>query len=198
MALPFSQACENNKQVILSVLKRHFTSTGKVIEIASGTGQHAEYFAQHLPHLRWQSTDILSGVEYLDQRLAAAKLNNLPPAKDFNVTQTLFQHDAVDYVFSANSLHIMPASAVTHFFRHIKTLLKIDGVLCVYGPFKYAGEFTTPSNADFDLWLKHNNSLSGVRDFETVCTLAGDAGLELVEDNPLPANNQLLVWKKVR
>lgn len=193
MTLPFSQACENNKNVILSVLQRHFKAPGDVIEIAGGTGQHAQYFAQHLPHLHWQSTDIPSNVESLNRRLRTA---SLPAALKFDVTQTQFDHPAVDYIFSANSLHIMPASAVTHFFRHIKTLLKEGGLLCVYGPFKYKGAFTSPSNANFDLWLKHNNPLSGIRDFETICVLAKDAGLQLLEDNAMPANNQLLVWKK--
>ncbi len=193
MTLPFSQSCENNKQFILNVIERHFNAPGKLIEIAGGTGQHAEFFAAALPHLQWQSTDIPSNVDFLNQRLLAA---NLPSALQFDVTQERFEHPQVDYVFSANSLHIMPATAVVEFFRHMKTLLKKEGMLCVYGPFKYAGNFTSPSNANFDLWLKGNNPLSGIRDFETVCELATQAGLELLEDNAMPANNQLLVWKK--
>lgn len=197
MTLPISQACENNKNFILEILTRHFKDTGKVLEIAGGTGQHAEFFAEHLPHLHWQSTDIPSNVENLNQRLSLAKLSNLPLALEFDVTQTSLAHDAVDYMFSANSLHIMPASAVVHFFRHVKSLLKVNGLLCVYGPFKYDGEFTSPSNANFDLWLKGNNPLSGIRDFEAVNALAASAGLKLLEDNAMPANNQLLVWQKI-
>ncbi len=101
-----------------------------------------------------------------------------------------------DAVFTANSLHIMPASAVVEFFRHLNSVIEDGGLLCIYGPFKYGGDFTTPSNAQFDLWLKSRNPLSGVRDFEWVNQLASEAGLTLLEDNPMPANNQLLVWKR--
>ena len=152
---------------------------------------------QNFPHLHWQSTDIPSNVETLNQRLSLTSLSNLPLALEFDVTQANLEHDAVDYMFSANSLHIMPASAVVHFFRHVKSLLNVNALLCVYGPFKYDGEFTSPSNANFDLWLKGNNHLSGIRDFEAVNALASEAGLKLLEDNAMPANNQLLVWKKI-
>ena len=195
MTLPFSQSCENNKKFILEVLSRHLKAPGNLIEIAGGTGQHAEFFSAALPHIHWQSSDIPSNTQVLNQRLVAA---DLPPALDFDVTQERFEYPQVDYVFSANSLHIMPATAVIEFFRHMKYLLKPEGILCVYGPFKYEGEFTTPSNAQFDLWLKGNNPLSGIRDFEKVCELASGAGLELIEDNAMPANNQLLVWRKLR
>ena len=82
------------------------------------------------------------------------------------------------------------------FFRPLPQVLNSGAIVCVYGPFKYAGEFTTPSNAQFDLWLKSNDPRSGVRDIETVLALAEDAGLTLLEDNAMPANNQLLVWRK--
>lgn len=199
MSLPFSQSCENNKDYILAQLHRHFTKPfGRVLEIAGGTGQHAEYFAQRMPHLHWQSTDVPENVDTLNLRLEAAKLSNLPSARPFDVTQDKLSHSPLDYIFSANSLHIMSAEAVTHFFRHMRYLLANSGILCVYGPFKYKGEFTTPSNADFDLWLKGRNPESGLRDFEHVHSLAEEAGLCLLEDNPMPANNQLLVWAKTQ
>lgn len=199
MTLPFSQSCENNKEHILAQLRKHFTKPfGRVLEIAGGTGQHAEYFARKMPHLYWQSTDVPENFETLNIRLEAAKLPNLPNARPFDVTQEKLSHSPLDYIFSANSLHIMPAEAVPHFFRHMRYLLASSGVLCVYGPFKYNGEFTTPSNADFDLWLKSRNLDSGIRDFEQVHTYAECAGLSLLEDNCMPANNQLLVWTKAQ
>lgn len=199
MSLPFSQSCENNKDYILAQLRRHFTRPfGRVLEIAGGTGQHAEYFAKQMPHLHWQCTDVPENVVSLNLRIEAAKLPNLPSARPFDVTQEKLSHSPLDYIYSANSLHIMPAEAVTHFFRHMRYLLANSGVLCVYGPFKYKGEFTTPSNAEFDLWLKSRNAESGVRDFEKVQALAEQAGLCLLEDNPMPANNQLLVWTKAQ
>jgi cyclopropane fatty-acyl-phospholipid synthase-like methyltransferase len=197
MSLPFSQSCENNKDFILAHLQRHFTKPlGRVLEIAGGTGQHAEHFAAQLPSIHWQSTDIPDNVTTLNLRLKATRLPNLPAATPFDVRQGILLLDPVDYIFSANSLHIMSADSVNHFFRHISYLLALDGVLCVYGPFKYHGEFTTSSNAKFDLWLKANNPESGIRDFEAVNALANAAGLILLEDNPMPANNQLLVWLK--
>lgn len=196
MTLPFSQACENNKEPILAVLSRHFRTSGAVLEIGGGTGQHAVHFATHLPHLHWQSSDLPANLDMLNRRLQSAALPNLPAAVPLDVTQTTWPVSTAAYVFSANTLHIMPAAANPFFFSHLVDILQPDGIVCVYGPFKYAGEFTSESNARFDQWLKANNPLSGVRDFETVNALAREAGLTLVEDNPMPANNQLLVWQK--
>lgn len=197
MTLPFSQSCENNKDYILAHLLRHYTKpNARVLEIAGGTGQHASYFAQQMPHLIWQSTDVPANVDTLNLRIEAASLPNLPEPLAFDVTQEKFSHSPFDYIFSANSLHIMPQEAVSHFFRHMSYLLAIGGVLCVYGPFKYGGQFTSPSNADFDLWLKSRNAHSGIRDIELVQSYAKKAGLTLLEDNSMPANNQLLSWTK--
>ncbi len=197
MSLPFSQSCENNKDYILTHLQRHFTKRGgKVLEIAGGTGQHAEHFATHLPSIHWQSSDVPDNVTTLNRRLEAAQLPNLPLALHFDVRQARLALSPVDYVFTANCLHIMSAASVAEFFRHMRYLLIPGGVLCIYGPFKYQDEFTTPSNAKFDLWLKANNPESGIRDFERVNAHANAAGLKLLEDNPMPANNQLLVWVK--
>jgi len=196
MTLPFSQACENNKEPILCVLKRHFSASGTVLEIGGGTGQHALHFATQMPHLQWQSSDLPDNVDMLNLRIRSAALPNLPPAVALDVTQSPWPIPVLDYAFSANTLHIMPASANAHFFSGITNILRPGGVLCVYGPFKYGGDFTTGSNARFDLWLKGNNPLSGVRDFETINRLAAEAGLVLIEDNAMPANNQLLVWVK--
>lgn len=198
--LPFAPSCENNKDAILKVLRRHFIAADSqqrtVLEIAGGTGQHAVYFAQNFPELLWQSTDINSNVETLNLRINAAALENLPAAVTLDVTQQDWPVVFVDYIFTANSLHIMPFTAVIEFFRRAGAVLKSAGRLCVYGPFKYQGEFTSPSNAEFDLWLKDRNPLSGVRDFEALNKLAEAAGLSFIEDNAMPANNQLLVWKK--
>jgi len=196
MELPFSQACENNKDVILAVLQRHFAKAGRVLEIAGGTGQHAVHFASQLPWLQWQSTDVPGAVARLNLRVQTAELSNLPPALPLDVTQQDWSLSGFDYLFSANSLHIMPQSAVVEFFRHLPAVLNAAAIVCVYGPFKYGGEFTTPSNAQFDLWLKGNDARSGIRDFETVQALAQGAGLTLLEDNAMPANNQLLVWRR--
>ncbi|MDO9318334.1 MAG: DUF938 domain-containing protein [Gammaproteobacteria bacterium] len=201
MQLPFSQSCENNKEPILAVLHKHFAAGEhrqplRVLEIAGGTGQHAVHFTTHMPWLHWQSSDVPELVDTLNIRLRAAAQPNLPLALPLDVTQQDWGVNPFDAVFTANSLHIMPAIAVAEFFRRLDNIIASGGHLCIYGPFKYRGNFTTPSNAQFDLWLKSRNPLSGVRDFEWVNELAGEAGLTLLEDNTMPANNQLLVWKK--
>lgn len=198
MTLPFSQSCENNKNPILDLLVGHFAKEGSVLEIAGGTGQHAVYFAQNMPWLTWQSSDVPSNVASLNLRIESAQLSTLPSAIPLDVSQTSWQVGAFNYVFSANSLHIMSEQCVVEFFAHLDDVITLGGKLCVYGPFKYRGEFTSESNGNFDLWLKQRDPRSGVRDFEFVNTLAEKTGLKLIEDHAMPANNQLLTWAKVR
>lgn len=195
--LPFSQACENNKQPILEALARHLTEPAAVLEIAGGTGQHAVHFAAALPHLHWQTTDIPDNVSTLAQRPAAANLANLPAPLALDVNESQWPVEATDVVYSANCLHIISVAEVEHFMAGVGRCLQQGGLLIVYGPFKYSGEFTSPSNGDFDGWLKARDPDSGVRDFEWVNKLAEQQGLVLVEDIDMPANNQLLVWKRV-
>lgn len=194
--LPYSQASENNKQVILEILARHLQDDEQVLELAGGTGQHAVHFAASLPNLHWQSSDIPSNVDSLNLRIANARLANLPAAITIDVNHSPWTSARPTAVFSANSLHIMSADSVENFFRGIGEILQADGTLIIYGPFKYAGEFTTPSNEEFDRRLKDRDPVSGIRDFEWVKELAAHANLTIIEDNAMPANNQLLVWKK--
>lgn len=196
--LPFSQACENNKQFILKVLTQHLEDGDRVLELAGGTGQHAVHFAENLPGLHWQSSDIPSNVDSLNLRLAAAKLPNLPAAISIDVNHLPWYSDSPSAIFSANSLHIMSVDSVENFFRGLGNTLQAGGTTLVYGPFKYEGAFTSESNEDFDRWLKDRDPASGIRDFEWVNSLAASAGLTLIEDNAMPANNQLLVWKKAK
>lgn len=194
--LPFSQASENNKPFILPILRRHLGQTHRVLEVGSGTGQHAEYFAAELPHLLWQSSDLAENIPDLNRRLQQADRTNLPAARLLDVTDSDWGYGYVEAIFTANSLHIMSESSVAAFFAGVGRHLARDGLLLVYGPFKYQGDFTTESNARFDEWLKVRNPVSGIRDFETVNSYAGKIGLTLLEDNPMPANNQLLVWRR--
>jgi cyclopropane fatty-acyl-phospholipid synthase-like methyltransferase len=196
-SLPFSQASENNKLPIHQVLVRHLVSRCSLLEIGGGTGQHAEFFAEHFPDLIWQSSDVPSNIELLNLRIAHARLPNLPLAISLDVNETHWHCGSFDAVFSANCLHIISEQSVENFFAGMDKCIHKDGLLLVYGPFKYDGEFTTESNAGFDVWLKSRNPVSGVRDFEWVNKLAQDSGLTLVEDSIMPANNQLLVWSKL-
>jgi len=194
--LAYSEACERNKVPILEVLKKHFQHSKKVLEIGSGTAQHAVYFAKQLTHLLWQPSDQQLYLTDIQARLEAEATDNIITPDLLDVVQRDWQQENIDAVFSANTLHIMGWQQVEHFFRGIGQVLAEKGKLVVYGPFKYHGEYTSDSNADFDLWLKQRDELSGIRDFEQVNQLAQQQGFSLVEDITMPANNQCLVWQR--
>ncbi|WP_432696431.1 DUF938 domain-containing protein [Marinobacterium sp. YM272] len=194
---PFSPACENNKEPILEVLRDAFSDCSSVLEIGSGTGQHAVHFAAQLPHLRWQTSDLAENHQGILLWLEEAGLGNLHPPIELDVTQPDWP-GGFDAVFTANTTHIMPWPAVIEMISRIGELLPEGGVFCQYGPFNYAGRFTSDSNARFDLWLKQFDPARGIRDFEEVRDLARQAGLSLEADNTMPANNRLLVWRKQR
>lgn len=193
--LPLSEASERNKAPILAILKDVFAAAANVLEIGSGTGQHAVYFASNLPHLIWQPSDRPDAVYWLRQRVLEEGPANLKPPLSLDVSEHPWQI-SVDAVFSANTLHIMSWQEVEHFFRGVGEALQESGVLCVYGPFRYAGGYTSDSNARFDRSLRAQRPHMGIRDFEAVDQLASERGLRLAADHPMPANNQLLVWRK--
>ena len=195
---PFSQASENNKFPILDVLKHHLNNRRSLLEIGGGTGQHAAFFARQFPEIIWQSSDIHSNVKTLNLRLASAKLKNLPLATSLDVNKETWNYGFYDAIFSANCLHIISEDSVINFFKGTSKHINDGGVLLVYGPFKYRGKFTTESNAGFDRWLKARDPKSGIRDFEWTNELAEEVGFSLVEDNAMPANNQLLAWAKIK
>ena len=196
MSKPFSQPCENNKGPILSVIKRFFQTDEKVLEIASGTTQHVRFFSKELPTVIWQPSDIASNLMTVEAGLEGEERANILKPVVLDVQQESWPLSEADGVFSANSSHIMSFAAVADFFSGVGRVLNSGGYLCVYGPFKYSDEFTSQSNGDFDLWLKGRDARSGIRDFEKVDAFAKNAGLILIEDNPMPANNQLVVWQK--
>jgi len=196
MTKPFSQSCENNKQSILQVIQAVFQQPVTVWEIGSGTGQHACYFAQNLPHLTWQTTDREENRIGLDSWIKEANLNNLPKSLKLDVTDKSWPCQKIEAVFTANSLHIMHWQAVECFFAGLTKYLTKKATLCIYGPFNYKGQYTSPSNEQFDQWLKKRDPDSGIRDFEAIETLAKTAELILENDHAMPANNRLLVFQK--
>lgn len=196
MRLPFSEACERNKDPILAVLHEAFADRTRVVEIGAGTGQHAVHFARHLPHLAWQPTDRQEYLDGLAARVAAEGPPNLAPPLELDVLRQPWPPLRGDAVFSANTLHIMSWPAVEALFAGLPGVLEPGGVLAVYGPFKYGGRFTTASNAEFDAMLRERDPESGLRDLETVNALARGAGLRLQADHAMPANNQLLVYRR--
>jgi cyclopropane fatty-acyl-phospholipid synthase-like methyltransferase len=191
-----AESCERNKEPILRVLQRELARARSVLEIGSGTGQHAVYFAAHLPHLTWQASEVPALLPALEARLRLEGATNLPAALALDVRASPWPCAPVDAIFSANTLHIMGMDGVRDFFRGAGTVLGPHGTVCVYGPFNYGGRFTSDSNAQFDAWLKARDPCSGIRDFEALEALAGDAGLALAADHAMPANNRTLVWRR--
>jgi len=195
--LILSDACERNKAPILEVLRTELAAAASVLEIGSGTGQHAVHFAAGLPHLTWQPSDLAENLPALAERVRLQAVPNLRAPLTLDVRDDPWPVTPLDAVFSANTLHIMAWSAVLEFFRGVGSVLQAPGVLCVYGPFRYHGRHTSNSNAEFDCWLKARDPDSGVRDFGTLDALARARGLSLAADHAMPANNRMLVWRKV-
>ncbi len=191
-----AESCERNKEPILQVLQQEFATARSVLEIGSGTGQHAVYFAAHLPHLTWQASEVPAHLAALATRLQLEGAANLPAPVALDVRTASWPATPVDAIFSANTLHIMGMDGVRDFFRGAGAALGPHGTLCVYGPFNYGGRFTSASNEKFDAWLKARDARSGIRDFEALDALAGGAGLALTADHAMPANNRTLVWRR--
>jgi SAM-dependent methyltransferase len=196
MHFSVSAAAERNKGPILEVIAREFADTRRVLEIGSGTGQHALFFATRLPHLIWQPSDTGEYLPTLRERLRQEHRVNLSPLIELDVRNHPWPVASVDGIFSANTLHIMSWSSVQEFFRGVGQALSVPGVLCVYGPFRYGGQCTTQSNAQFDEYLRLRDPASGIRDFEAVDELARREGLRPTADHAMPANNRLLVWAR--
>jgi SAM-dependent methyltransferase len=194
--LPFSDACERNKEPILAVLRASFAHAVRVLEIGSGTGQHAVYFAANLPHVHWYPTERLPHLPDLAARIAAEGGLNLNEPAQLDVHQALWPLESADAIFTANTLHIMPWDAVRHLFAGIGRVLSIGGTVVVYGPFRYHGEYTSDSNRAFDGMLRTRDPTSGLRDIEAVLKLAAGFGLELAADHDMPAFNRCLVLHK--
>jgi SAM-dependent methyltransferase len=198
-SLPFSEACERNKGPILEVLAKWLRGSPRVVvEIGAGTGQHAVYFARQLPHLTWQPTEQAAHLTMLDARVSIeGPPNLLPPLElDVEMHEWPLGADTADVVYSANTLHIMSWPQVRAFFRGAGRIMRDEGLLFVYGPCRYGGQYTSHSNRGFDEALMARDPQSGIRDFEALDALANEQRLVLVEDQAMPANNQTLVWRK--
>lgn len=196
MNKPFSQACENNRQPILNVLRRYLPERGRVLEIGAGTGQHAVYFAAALPNLLWQATDQPGQLAGIEAWRADAQLDNLPPPLPLDVDDWPWPVSTVDAVYSANTAHIMAWPSVQNMLTGVARILVPGGLFCLYGPFNRDGEYTSASNARFDQWLRTRDPHSGLRDRQAMINQAAMVGLEFVQDEPMPANNQTLIWRR--
>ncbi len=196
MHKPFSQACENNKQPILGVLQTALRGIDSVLEIGSGTGQHAAFFAAALPWLQWQPSDRAEHLPGIRAWCVDANLSNLAPPLELDVSATPWPVPSSGAVFSANTAHIMSWPEVEQFIAKVGACVVSGGVFCLYGPFNYDGRYTSASNAEFDAWLRSRDPHSGIRDFEAIERLAQAASFTLEADQPMPANNHTLVWRK--
>jgi hypothetical protein len=194
--LPYSQSCENNKAIIGQHLQALFADRSQVLEIASGTGQHASFFAAQFTWLRWQPTDVPKNLAVLEPRCSHYEGSNLAEPLPLDVCIRPWEVVVPDAIFTANSLHIMPFSSVQSLFLELGLRAISGALLVVYGPFNYGGQYTSDSNAQFDRWLYQQHPKSAIRDFEEVDQLARTAGFTLQGDTAMPANNRLLVWCK--
>ena len=193
---PHSAACDNNSQPILEVIEPLFSTIDNVLEIGSGTGQHAVYFAGKMPHLNWQCSDLKENYTGILYWLEDANLGNTPTPIELDVSKDHWPALEFDAVFSANAIHIMAWEAGKAMIAGVGAILPKNGLFLLYGPFNYNNTYTSDSNANFDVWLKQRNPLSGIRHFEKVEALANSAGMELLNDYAMPANNRILCWRK--
>lgn len=196
--LPFSAACERNKDVILDTLASYFPHLDSILEIGSGTAQHATHFAKAYPNLLWQTSDQQEYIDGILSQLKYAGLDNVLKPLVIDVNQKVWSPEGVLYsaVYSANTLHIMTEGDVVAFFDGLVHVTKNDASLFVYGPFKYEGKFTSESNYEFDQALRARGCGSAIRDIEFVESCAKKSGFVLRQDHKMPANNQLLIFQK--
>lgn len=192
--LPFSEACERNKEPILQALLPLLPSRGHVLEIGSGTGQHVVYFAPHRSELSWQPTERRELLADLNARIRLEGRANVLPAIELNVEEAWPDHQFAA-AYSANTAHIMSWAAVCAMFAGVGGRLPPGGAFCLYGPFQAGGSHTAASNAEFDRQLRASDPEMGLRDIDALAQLAGSHQMRLEGRRELPANNQLLVFR---
>jgi cyclopropane fatty-acyl-phospholipid synthase-like methyltransferase len=191
---PFSESSEQNKHVIFQTIKPYLSDALEVLEIGSGTGQHAVHFASAVPGLVWQTSDLVENLPAIKAWIQDSQLSNLPEPIELDVSSG-WRNKSYDLIYSANTFHIMSQIQVEHCLSRCTAWLKPKAHLIVYGPFNYNGKYTSESNEQFDRWLKSRDPQSGIKHFEWINQLASESGLQLVSDNAMPANNRILIWQ---
>lgn len=193
---PFAESAARNTAPIVEVLRREFRDAADVLEIGSGTGQHAVAFASELEHLRWQTSDLEENHAAINAWLQHAQPGNVAAPLVLDVRDATLQPASYDAVFSANTAHIMGIDAVKRMFSLVGDVLRVDGVFCLYGPFRIDGAFNTPSNEGFDRDLRRRDPVMGVRDLETLDEFGALCGLHRRRLYAMPSNNYVAVWKR--
>ncbi|MEO2178346.1 MAG: DUF938 domain-containing protein [bacterium] len=194
--LHHSTAADNNKEHILSHLRELLTEPATLLEIGSGSGQHAVHFASALRHITWQPSDQGEYFEPLKTNIQSLAPDNVKPPVYLDLNNPDWSITTTNHIYTANVLHIVPESLLSPLFIGASKVMTHNGLLCIYGPFKYNGKFTTDSNERFDGWLTDRNPLSGVRDIGRLQELAEETGFVLRRDFDMPANNQFLIFEK--
>ncbi len=192
----FSKACERNKEPIGDVLADILPDDGLVLEVGSGTGQHAVAFARRFPHIRWQPTDRPGRLDSIRAWRADADLDNLNEPLEFDLFDDAPPVDRADAVVAINVIHIAPADAIAPLFTHADAVLDEGAPVILYGPYRYRDRELEPSNEQFDRHLQARNPESGLRVFEDVDDIAADHGFEHVATKRLPANNDIHWWRR--
>ncbi|WP_455212011.1 DUF938 domain-containing protein [Kaarinaea lacus] len=193
---PYSESCDQNKHPILEVIRKEFAHAKHVLEIGSGTGQHAVFFGEQLPNLIWQTSDRLEYHAGIHLWLNESNLPNVLPPIELDVALDHWPQQTYGAIFSANTAHIMSTPEAEHMFNGVGKLLQPGGRFCLYGPFNYHGQYTSESNARFDQWLKQRDPNSGIKGLDQVSQWAEQAGLIFADDYEMPVNNRILVWVK--
>ena len=196
MQKPYSESCDQNKQPILSVIEPLFSTCSEILEIGSGTGQHAIYFAEKMPHLRWHCSDCSPYLDGINQWLEECGVANVLAPFALDVSSSDWPTLSFDAIFTANTIHIMHSRDVINLLKGAGELLKEGGNFVIYGPFNYDGSYTSASNESFDQWLKNQDPFSGIKNFEDIESLANINGMSLCHDYEMPANNRILHFKK--
>jgi len=191
---PYAESCDQNKHHILAVLEPYLDDGASVLEIGSGTGQHAQFFASQAPQVIWQTSDLAENLAGIRAWLDESRLANTPAPIELDVVSP-WPEQSYDLLFTANSFHIMNHDQVEQCLLHCIECLKPNGHMVVYGPFNYNGAYTSTSNERFDCWLKTRDPESGIKEFEWLEQIAQKNGLKLLDDIAMPANNRTLVWR---
>ncbi|MDX5152518.1 MAG: DUF938 domain-containing protein [Acidiferrobacterales bacterium] len=200
MEKPFAPSAERNREPLRDILKNVLTGSGLLLEIGSGTGQHAAYMAKDFPAYQWQPTDLPEKLDSINDWAADSGADNILPALALDLATDPNSADwpvkEADAIVCINTIHIVAWPLVVNLFRGVGKVIKRGGVMFVYGPYEYSDQPLEPSNLEFDEWLKLRDPNSGIRKFDDVNRLAEEAGLMLEMDQAMPANNRSIWWRK--